>query len=85
MAESVYILCALTSLACALLLIRGYRRSRARFLLWSALCFGGLGAHNALVFLDIYVFTQVDLTPLRHLIALAALAMLLWGLIWDQG
>ena len=39
MAETVYILCALTCMACAVLLLRGYRRSRARFLLWSSICF----------------------------------------------
>ena len=32
MAESVYALCALTSLACAVMLLRGYFRGRARFL-----------------------------------------------------
>lgn len=84
MAEGVYLLCALTSIACAVLLVRGYLRSRSRFLLWSAMCFVGLGANNVLLFLDIVVFTRVDLSPLRHGTALAALAMLLWGLVWDE-
>ena len=34
MATLVYALCALTSLACAVLLLRGYLSSRARLLLW---------------------------------------------------
>ena len=41
MATVVYLLCALTSLGCALLLLAAYRRERARLLLWSCVCFGG--------------------------------------------
>ena len=41
-ASVVYVLCALTALACAVLLFRGYRASGARLLLWSAVCFAGL-------------------------------------------
>ena len=55
MAEVVYILCALTSLACAVLLIRGYRRSRSRLLLWSCLGFVALAANNVLLFVDLVV------------------------------
>lgn len=39
MEPAVYVLRALTTLVCAILLTRGYIRSRARLLLWSALCF----------------------------------------------
>jgi len=83
MAETVYILCFLTSAACAVLLLRGYRRSRMRFLLWSGLCFIALAANNLLLFLDLIVFTQVDLSLWRNLTALAAIALLLYGLVWD--
>jgi hypothetical protein len=48
MAETVYILCALTSLACAVLLVRGYRRTPSRLLLLSSFCFVGLALNNAL-------------------------------------
>lgn len=84
MAEGVYILCALTSIACAVLLVRGYLRSRARFLLWSALCFVGLGLNNVLLFLDLIVFTKVDLLFWRNAVALLAVSMLLYGLVWDE-
>lgn len=84
MAEGVYILCALTSIACAVLLVRGYLRSRARFLLWSALCFVGLGLNNVLLFLDLIVFTKVDLLFWRNAVALVAVSMLLYGLVWDE-
>ena len=52
MAETVYALCALTSLACAALLLRGYVRSRVRLLLWSGLCFAFLFLNNVLLFVD---------------------------------
>jgi hypothetical protein len=90
MAEAVYILCAATSLACAVLLFRGYARSKARFLLWSGLCFAWLTANNVLLFVDKVVFPDVELqlgglsaSLLRSLTALAGLSLLLYGLIWD--
>ena len=84
MAEAVYILCALTSLACAALLFRGYARSRARFLLWSGICFLALAANNVMLFLDKVVFPDRDfLVNERGLVALAGLLILLYGLIWD--
>ena len=41
MAAAVYVLCALTSLACAVLLLRAYLRRKVRLLLWSGLGFVG--------------------------------------------
>jgi hypothetical protein len=85
MAEAVvYILCAATSLACAVLLLRAFGRSRARFLLWSGLCFALLAVNNVLLYFDLAVFRdEVDLRVLRHAAALAGLLLLLFGLIWD--
>ena len=84
MAETVYILCALTSIACAVMLFRGYARSRTRLLLWSSLCFVGLAVNNVLLFVDKVVFANgPDLTLYRSLAALAALLLLVYGLIWD--
>jgi hypothetical protein len=84
MAETVYSLCAILSIACAALLVRGYLRSRARFLMWSALCFVGLAANNILLFLDKVVFpTSVDLSLWRSAAALIAMLLLVIGLIWD--
>lgn len=89
MAEAVYILCAITSIACAVLLGRGYTRSRARFLLWSSLCFVGLAINNILLFVDKVVFPDitgfwnVDFPVWRSVAALCGLALLLFGLIWD--
>lgn len=83
MATLVYALCALTSLACAVLLLRGYLRSRARLLLWSGLCFAGLAANNVILLVDKRVVPAVDLSLWRSLPALAGVAVLLYGLVWE--
>jgi hypothetical protein len=80
---AVYLLCFLTSAACALLLARSYRRSGARLLFWSALCFLFLAGNNFVVILDLLVFPAVDFRLMRNLLALAAIGVLLFGFIWD--
>ena len=82
-ADIVYALCVLTSLACAVLLWRGYRRSRARLLMWSSLCFAGLAMNNALLIVDLRVLPAVDLSVWRTLPALIGIALLVYGLVWD--
>lgn len=77
-------LAAVTSLACMLLLFRGYARSGVRLLFWSALCFVFLTINNALLFVDTIVLpTQVDLRPLRLSMALAGIACLLYAFVWE--
>ncbi len=89
MAATVYILCALTSLACAVMLWRGFTQSRARFLMWSSLCFVGLAINNILLFADKVVFPDVTHVlgvpfPIwRSATALVGIALLVYGLIWD--
>jgi ABC-type amino acid transport system permease subunit len=85
MAEIVYLLCALTSIACGVMLFMGYRRSGARFLLWSSLCFAGLMINNLMLFTDKVLFPHIDLfvPAVRGLPALVGLMLLLYGLIWD--
>lgn len=82
-ADIVYALCVLTSLACAVLLWRGYGRSRARLLMWSSLCFVGLALNNALLIVDLHVLPAVDLSIWRTLPALIGIALLVYGLVWD--
>lgn len=84
MAETIYVLCAVTSLACAILLMRAFRRSRSRLLLWSGACFALLAANNGLLVVDLMVAKQVDLAIYRSATALAAVLILLVGLIWEQ-
>lgn len=82
MANLVYALCALTSLACAILLLRGYVRSRARLLLWSGLCFVGLFINNALLVVDARIV--FDLSVVRSLPAVFGVIALLYGLVWES-
>lgn len=84
MAEAVYMMCGLTSLFCAVLLIRRFRRHRSRLLLWSSLCFVGLAANNALLVVDLMVVPEVDLSAVRTSVAAAALLLLLIGVIWES-
>jgi hypothetical protein len=83
MATGVYVLCALTSLACALLLLRGYARRGVRLLLWSGLGFVGFALGNVMLVLDLVVLPERDLSMFRSLPVLAGLAVLLYGLVWD--
>lgn len=83
MATAVYLLCILTSALCAVLLARGYRTTRVRLLLWSALCFAFLAVNNVLLFIDIKVLPETDLSVVRTLPALAGILLLLYGLIWE--
>ena len=83
MADVVFVLCALTSLACAVLLWRGYRRTRTRLLLWSSLCFWGLFLNNVLLIIDLRVFPDVDLAVWRAIPAVLGVALLLHGMATD--
>lgn len=83
MPETIYLLCAATSLFCAVLLVRGWRTSGQRLLLWSALCFVGLAVNNGLLVVDFLVVPAVDLTWVRHLTAHVSLGVLLFGLVWE--
>jgi hypothetical protein len=84
MSSVVYSLCAVTSLACAVLLLRGYRRSGVRLLFWSGLCFVGLALDNTLLFVDQIVIPDIDLWTYRRLPGLISLSLLLYGLIWES-
>lgn len=83
MAAVVYFLCALTSLACCLFLLRGWRASGARLLFWSGLCFAGMTLNNVLLVLDKLFVPNVDLSAWRLGAALVAVVLLLYGLIWE--
>lgn len=83
MAETVYILCALTSLLCAGLLARAYRKAPSRLLLWSSVCFTGLAVNSLLVVLDTIVLPSYDLRIWRLIAAAIGLGLLLWALITE--
>lgn len=85
MASVVYALCALTSGLCAALLLRAYRASRERLLLWSSLSFLGLTCNNLLLFVDLTLIPQIDLSLYRSATAAISVMLLLGGLIWSPG
>ena len=80
MATWIYAGCALTSLLCAFLLLRAWRRSRMQVLWWSGLCFCGLTLGNIVLMLDKLVFLEVDLTVCRLVLTLGSMLVLIYGL-----
>jgi hypothetical protein len=78
-----YLLCTLTSILCAVLLVRSYRATRTPLLLWSSLCFTGLALNNVLLFTDLFVVTDLNLELWRSGSALGSMLLLLCGLIWE--
>ena len=84
MAEAVYLLCALVSVVCAVMLLNGYRANRTTLLFWSSLCFVGLAVNNVLLFVDLVIAPEVDLSLLRSYVALAAIMALVCGLVWES-
>lgn len=81
---AVYILGILTTLACAVLLLRAYSRVKKSLLLWSGLCFVGLTISNLLMFVDLVMFPNVDLYIWRLVAAAISMLLLVYGLIWDS-
>lgn len=85
MAETVYVLCALLSFVCAFLLIKNYKRTHSSLLMWSCLCFCFLALNNLILFIDMMVIPQMDISGpfLRNLTGAVAGCLLLFGLIWE--
>lgn len=79
----VYALCALTSLACAVMLLRGFRRTGVRLLLWSGLCFACFALNNVLLIIDERMLPSQDLSLVRSLPSLLGIGLLLYGLVWE--
>ncbi|WP_242339908.1 MULTISPECIES: DUF5985 family protein [Anaeromyxobacter] len=84
MAEAVYLLCALTSVVCAALLVRSYAATRVRLMLWSALCFVGLALNNVLLYVDLVLTPRTDLWVVRTVPAVVGIALLVFGLVWES-
>lgn len=84
MAEAVYILCAITSILCAVLLLRGYRTTRTRLLFWASLCFVFLAINNVILYLDLVVLRQIDLFWYRNIAAVIGMLLLIFGLTWES-
>lgn len=85
MAEIVYILCAITSIMCAVLLVRRYRSTGTKLLLWASLSFIGLALNNSILFVDTILLPDIDFLGIfwRNLVGACAGTILLLGLIWE--
>jgi hypothetical protein len=84
MAIVVYLCCALTSVLCAVMLLRGYRGHHVPLLLWSGLCFAALALENAVLFVDLIVLPAVDLSVVRSALGLLGPTLLVGGLIAES-
>lgn len=84
MNAAVNVLGTLTVGLCAVLLLRAYARVRRRLLLWSGLCFAGLTAANALVFLDLSIAPDISLYRWRLAIGAGSMLLLLYGLVFES-
>ena len=82
-AETVYILCAVTSICAATLLVRRHRERPTRLLFWSAIGFSGLALNNLLVVVDLIMVPNVDLSPIRAFVAAVAMLVFVAGLITE--
>ncbi|HVG53012.1 MAG TPA: DUF5985 family protein [Vicinamibacterales bacterium] len=82
-AEGIFLACGATSLVVAAMLLRQYLRVRSRLLLWSVICFVGLAANNVLVYVDMVMFTGVDLSLYRAVAGTIAVAIMVYGLVWE--
>jgi hypothetical protein len=84
MATFIYLMCAATALACAVLVLRSYRNTRHRLLFWCGLCFTGMFLANVLLIVDRLLVPEADLSTVRLSAALLALLPLLYGLVWED-
>jgi hypothetical protein len=84
MAVAVYIMGILVTALCALLLLQGYVKTKQKLLLWSGLCFIGLTISNVLLFLDLAVWTEINLYTWRLSAAAVSLLVLIYGLVWES-
>jgi hypothetical protein len=83
-AAAIYLLCTLTCAGCFVLLMKAWVSTRHGMLFWCALSFGGMTVNNALLVADKLLLPDMDLSTQRLLLALAALLLLVYGLIWTE-
>ncbi len=83
MNTSLYVLTCLTTLLCAVLLLRAYFAVRRKLLLWSGLCFAGLTLNHLFTIVDLVFLPSIDLFTYRLAITAISMVLLLYGLIWE--
>lgn len=82
-AAAVFLACAITSVLCVVLLVRGWLLTRSRLLLWSSLGFFGLALNNIILVVDRLMIPDADLALVRAVAAFLGVLVLLTGCIWD--
>ena len=80
-AEAIYLLGAATSVLAAFLLLRQYWRRPTSLLFWSSIAFLCLATNSILVYLDLSVFPNIDLSLPRGVAAAVAMIALVYGLV----
>ena len=63
---------------------RSFRRHRTALLFWSAVCFAGLTLTNALLFVDLVVVLNTDLSLARAAVSAASMGVLALALAWSR-
>lgn len=77
-----YVLCALVSSASAILLLRGWLRSRSRLVFWVCVAFVFLSVSNVLLVVDL--LSDYDLALARPILIAVGLGFLVFGLVWEH-
>jgi hypothetical protein len=84
LAPAAYVMCAFASAIASFLLLRSFRATGTKLLLWSGLCFVFLATENAMIFVDLVLTgPQLDLRLYRLALGLGGFVCLLFGLIWE--
>jgi hypothetical protein len=81
MESTVYVLCAITAGLCSLLLLRQWRRTRLPLIFWAGIAFLCFTANNVVLFIDLSLVPDRDLSYLRQALALAGAMCLTVGII----
>ena len=85
MAAVVYLLCTFTSLLCAIMLFRAFRKSQFRLLFWSSMGFTGFALSNILLIVDLLVFPDVTyIINFRSIPAVIGMVTMIYGLIMEE-
>jgi hypothetical protein len=81
---AVYLMCALTSIFCTVLLFRTYKKNQNKLILWSGVCFICLALNNIMLFVDLVMTPAVDLAVLRTVPAVVGFGVLVGCLVWES-
>ena len=79
-ADVIYVLCAVTSITCMVMLFRAYARTKVRLLFWSAWCFAFFAVNNVFLVIDNQV-PSIDFSLFRTGPSLIGIALLVYGLL----